>query len=112
MDALTNTWYLYVVRCGDGSLYTGIATDVARRFREHQSGAAKCAKYLRGRGPLRLLFKKKVGDKGTALRLESRVKKLSKVQKETLLGRPKTFGLFMRQNVLARRKDTGGRAWG
>ena len=76
-------WQLYLVRCGDGSLYTGIATDTERRFGAHQAG--KGAKYLRGRGPLELVFQCAAGDRGAALRLELQVKRLSKADKERLV---------------------------
>ena len=76
-------WHLYLVRCHDGSLYTGITTDVARRFEEHQGGMG--AKYLRGRGPLLLVFQKKLGSRSLAIGVESRVKKLTKAKKEDLL---------------------------
>jgi len=78
-------WYLYLVRCRDGSLYTGITTDVARRFAEHEGSADAGAKYLRGRGPLTLVFYKKLGSRGLALGVESKVKKLSKDKKEELI---------------------------
>ncbi|MEN8176285.1 MAG: GIY-YIG nuclease family protein [Pseudomonadota bacterium] len=79
-------WHLYLIRCRDNSLYTGIATDVARRFAEHQSGRG--ARYLRGRGPLALALSRAVGDRILALRLEHRVKKLPKGRKERLLADP------------------------
>ena len=72
-----------MVRCRHGSLYTGIATDVERRFAEHQ--ANKGAKYLRGRGPLKLVFKKQIGKKELALKIERLVKKLPKLKKEKLI---------------------------
>ena len=72
-----------MVKCRDGSLYTGIATDVERRFAEHQ--ANKGAKYLRGRGPLKLVFKRRVGERGQALKIERMIKKLPKRKKETLI---------------------------
>lgn len=78
-------WSLYLVRCRDGSLYTGIATDVSRRLEEHKGRGNKGAKYLRGRGPLSLVFKVKVGEKALALRLEHKIKKLTKRQKEQLI---------------------------
>ena len=78
-------WYLYLIRCRDGSLYTGITTDVARRFAAHQGNGDTGAKYLRGRGPLVLVFQKKLGSRSLALILESRVKKLSKARKEELI---------------------------
>src|SRR5450759_1336944 len=79
-------WYLYLIRCRDGSLYTGITTDVARRFAEHQANSGAGAKYLRGRGPLNLVFQKKIGDRSLAQAVESKVKKLSKARKEELIG--------------------------
>ena len=63
-------WYLYLVRCGDGTLYTGISTDVDRRLAEHSGG--KGARYLRGRGPLALARKIRVGDKARASSARSR----------------------------------------
>jgi putative endonuclease len=77
-------WSVYVLRCGDGSLYTGIATDVPRRVAEHGSGA-KGARYLRGRGPLQLVLQSEVGDRGLATRAELRIKRLSKYAKEELI---------------------------
>jgi len=77
------TWHLYLVRCADGTLYTGISNDVARRLAEHRSG--KGARYLRGRGPLLLARKIRVGDKSTAFRVEWRVKRLSRKDKEKLI---------------------------
>ena len=78
-------WHVYLVRCRDGSLYTGIATDVSRRFAQHQQGEGKGAKYLRGRGPLQLVFKKAIGAQGLALRVEAAIKKLPKARKEKLV---------------------------
>ena len=74
---------MYIVRCRDGSLYTGIATDVERRVADHL--ANKGAKYLRGRGPLKLVFKKQVGEKGRALKVERKVKRLPRHEKEALI---------------------------
>jgi len=78
-------WYLYLIRCRDGKLYTGITTNVARRFAEHQGNNSVGAKYLRGRGPLMLVFQKKLGNRSLALGVESKIKKLSKARKEELL---------------------------
>ena len=80
---LMHDWYVYIVRCRDGSLYTGIATDVERRMADHL--ASKGAKYLRGRGPLKLVFKKQVGKKGLALKVERKVKRLPRHKKEALI---------------------------
>jgi len=75
---------VYMVRCADDSLYTGIATDVARRLAEHQS-STRGAKYLRGRGPLRLVFEAEVGDRSSASRVEHCLKSLDKTDKEALV---------------------------
>jgi putative endonuclease len=72
-----------MVRCRGGNLYTGIATDVERRFAEHQ--ANKGAKYLRGKGRLKLVFKKRIGTHSLALKIERRVKSLPKHKKERLV---------------------------
>jgi len=77
------TWFLYLIRCKDGSLYTGITTDVDRRFAEHQSG--KGAKYLRGKAPLTLVFQQKVGSRSAALKAEASIKQLSKADKEGIV---------------------------
>ncbi|MCE0845721.1 GIY-YIG nuclease family protein [Buttiauxella sp. A2-C1_F] len=76
-------WYLYLVRTLDNRLYTGITTDVERRFLQHQAG--KGAKALRGKGELTLAFSHLVGDRSSALRLEYRIKQLTKIQKERLV---------------------------
>jgi len=76
-------WHLYMVRCRGGSLYTGIATDVERRLAEHRAG--KGAKYLRGRGRLKLVFKQRIGNRGAALKIERRIKKWPKDKKERLV---------------------------
>ncbi len=73
-----------MLRCHDGSLYTGIAIDVAKRIAEHESGK-RGAKYLRGRGPLRLVFQQSLGDRSTATRAEYKVKQLDRTQKEALV---------------------------
>ncbi|MCH4296019.1 GIY-YIG nuclease family protein [Shewanella sp. 3B26] len=82
---MSQSWQLYIIRCGGGELYTGVTTDVARRFGEHQGGGPKAAKYLRGRGPLSLVYQEHVGSRGDALRRELAVKKLSRVSKEALI---------------------------
>ncbi len=81
-------WYLYLIRCSDGSLYTGISTDVERRFAQHQQVGEGGSRYLRGRAPLELVFQSRVGDHSLALKVEYRVKKLSKAQKLLLITNP------------------------
>ena len=76
-------YYLYILRCGDGTLYTGIAADVDKRLAVHQSG--KGAKYTRGRGPLTVVYREKCDDKSAALRREREVKALSRKEKLALI---------------------------
>ncbi len=90
-------WYLYLVRCHDGSLYTGITTDVARRFAERQKNNGAGAKYLRDRRPLMLVFQKKLGSRSLALGVESKVKKLSKARKEELIRTKKYIEVIIKQ---------------
>ncbi|CUY37004.1 GIY-YIG nuclease superfamily protein [Serratia marcescens] len=85
-DTSPTLWHLYMLRLPSGMLYTGITTDVARRLAQHQAG--KGAKALRGKGELTLAFHCLVGDRSTALKLEYRVKQLSKIQKERLVSHP------------------------
>lgn len=75
---------LYLVRAARGELYTGITTDVARRFREHERGS-RGARRLRGQGPLELVYSEAIGDRSLASRIEYRVKRLSRADKETLV---------------------------
>jgi putative endonuclease len=79
------SWHVYLIQCGDQSLYTGIATDVQRRFSEHESQGRLCARYLRGRAPLKLVYSCEVADRTTALKLEYRVKQLPKTEKIRLI---------------------------
>jgi len=76
-------WSVYILRCGDGSLYTGIAKDVQARLEMHRSG--KGAKYTRGRGPLELVYEEVCSDKGTALKRELEIKALSREEKLKML---------------------------
>ena len=78
-------WTLYIIRARNGELYTGITTDVERRFAEHEAGGEKSARYLRGRGPLVLVFSEKVGDRSAASKVEWAVKQLPKAEKEALV---------------------------
>jgi putative endonuclease len=79
-------WFVYMVRCATGQLYTGISTDVERRLAEHASG--KGAKYLRGRGPLQLVYVRKIGTRPAALQAEARIKRLRRPAKEALIASP------------------------
>lgn len=75
--------YVYMIRCKDGSLYTGWTNNLEKRFRNHCEG--KGAKYTRGRGPLELVYYEVFEDKGEAMRREYEIKKLKKSEKEKLI---------------------------
>jgi predicted GIY-YIG superfamily endonuclease len=75
-------WHVYLLECGDGTLYCGATDDVVRRLAAHRAG--KGAKYTRGRGPLRLVWKRRVKDRSAALKLEARVKRLTRAEKLAL----------------------------
>ena len=82
------TWHVYLLECGDGTLYCGVTNDVAKRLAAHREGTG--AKYTRGRGPLRLAWKKSVKSRSEALKLEARVKRLPRAEKLRLaLTRPR-----------------------
>jgi putative endonuclease len=95
---MIKTWSVYLLRCADGSLYTGIATDVSRRLIEHAEGE-KGAKYLRGRGPLELVFHRQIGDRSLASRIEHRVKRFPKAYKEDLGRLPGRIDDLMKQFI-------------
>ena len=76
-------WSVYILRCADGTLYTGVTTDVQRRFSAHQSG--KGAKYTRGRGPLELVYREECLSKGSALKRELAIKGLPRDEKIKLI---------------------------
>ena len=78
-------WYVYMLRCGDGSLYTGSTTDVERRLREHQEGTG--ARYTRSRPPVTLAYAEEAPDRSAAQRREAAIKKLPRVQKLKLIGK-------------------------
>ena len=82
------TWSLYLIRTHKGALYTGITTEVSRRFSEHQAGGVKAAKSLKGKGPLILEFQIVVGSHSSALKLEYQVKRLAKAKKEQVVKDP------------------------
>ncbi|OUW75239.1 MAG: endonuclease [Saprospirales bacterium TMED214] len=77
-------WYVYIVECSDGSLYTGITTDVNRRLLEHNY-SFKSAKYTRSRRPVRLVWSKEVANRSEASKEEARIKKLKRASKLELI---------------------------
>ncbi len=75
--------FVYILRCGDGSLYTGAAVDLEKRLREHAAG--KAARYTRSRQPVALAWSCEVASWNEALREEHRIKRLSRTEKQALL---------------------------
>ena len=80
---MESSWYLYILRCGDGTLYTGITTDVEKRLEAHRTG--KGAKYTRGRAPLELVYRELCGSHSAALKRELEVKALSREDKRRMI---------------------------
>ena len=78
-------WFVYIIRCSNNSLYTGITTNIERRFQEHQGRNGKGAKALKGKGPLKLVWQLPILDRSQASKLEYNIKQLSKADKERLV---------------------------
>jgi putative endonuclease len=89
-----DAWFVYIAECADGTLYTGIALDVAARMAQHDRGRG--ARYTRGRGPLTLRAARRCASKGQALRLEHALKQLPRAEKERL-STPRRLGAFSRR---------------
>jgi predicted GIY-YIG superfamily endonuclease len=81
--ALPDVWYVYLLRCADGSLYTGITKDLRRRCRQHNAGTA--SRYTRGRRPVILVYHEAHTGRSSALKREAALKSLSRRQKESLV---------------------------
>ena len=77
-------WYVYIIKANDNSYYTGITTDVARRFQEHTSGV-RGARYFNGRTPLKVVFQEDRHTRSSASKREAEIKKLTRLQKESLI---------------------------
>lgn len=76
-------WLVYMIRCGDGSLYTGVTNDLPKRLHKHRTG--KGAKYTAGRGPLTVVWESHALDKPAALKLEAKIKRMGKAAKERVI---------------------------
>lgn len=78
-------WQVYIVRCADGSLYTGIARDLERRIAEHNGDIGQGASYTRSRRPVRLVYREPAADRSAASRREYQIKQLSRAEKLALI---------------------------
>ena len=76
-------WHVYVILCSDGSLYTGITTDVARRFRQHGSGQG--ARYFRGRQPREVVYQESGHTRSSAARREAEIKRMTRAGKAAMV---------------------------
>lgn len=84
-SVMKQTWHVYMIRRADGCLYTGISTDPGRRLAEHRRGGPGAARYLRGRGPLELVFTRPAGTRSAAMKLERTIKRLPRTAKLSLV---------------------------
>lgn len=82
---MANKWTVYILRCADDSLYTGITTDVDRRLQEHNASNKLGASYTRGRRPVQLVYHEQYADRASASRREAEIKKLDRLQKQQLI---------------------------
>lgn len=85
MKGRAGAWVVYMVRCADGTLYTGVAKDVSRRVEEHNSNDVLAAKYTRGRRPVVLVYQEMTATRSTAGRREHEMKRMSRPEKEALV---------------------------
>jgi putative endonuclease len=89
-QATAATWSLYILRCRDGSFYTGVTTDINRRFHEHEEGRA--SRFTRTRRPVVLVYQEKCGSRSLALSRECAVKSMGRQEKEDLVAEGSAAG--------------------
>ncbi len=92
---MSNKWYIYILRCADHSLYTGITNDLARRLNEHATQDSKSAKYMRGKTPFELVFQFEVDNRSIATKIEYKIKHLSRENKLALIADPHLINRFI-----------------
>ena len=87
MTALKTVWWVYMIRTVDNCLYSGVSTDVARRFREHRAGGVRAARYLKTHRPSALVFSQPVGSRSLAQKVEFHMKRLPRCRKDAIIRR-------------------------
>ena len=92
-------YYVYMLRCEDNSIYTGIAKDLEHRMNEHFSQDERCAKYTKSRKAKKLEIAWETDDKSNASKLEYAIKHLTKIKKEELIKNPKLLKDFLEDKV-------------
>ncbi len=95
-------WFLYILKCGDGTLYTGITNDLARRVRQHNDGSA--SRYTRSRLPVKLVYRESCRGRSHALKKEFAVKSLSRNEKEEYIITSKSTSCQNGKKILPRRR--------
>ncbi|MBE0598189.1 MAG: GIY-YIG nuclease family protein [Desulfuromonadales bacterium] len=88
MDSPKLSWHVYILACSDNSLYTGITTDIDRRFRQHREGRG--ARYFRGRQPLQVVYLENDHSRASASRREAQIKAMSRLDKDLLVAQPRS----------------------
>lgn len=96
---MDTVYYIYILRCTDDSFYTGITTDVQRRFEQHCGQRAGSAKYTRAHPPIRVECVWRAPDRRSASRLEYRIKALTRSQKEQLIASPEKLQSFWGESL-------------
>jgi len=102
---MNKPYFVYLLRCTDGSLYAGITTDVMRRFAEHLSGSVKGAKYTKTHPPKEIAAVWQAENRSVASKVEWRLKHLTKVQKEILCKEPERISEFVRTEEIGSVKN-------
>ncbi len=91
-------YFVYILTCADGTLYTGITTDPKRRLKEHNLGSG--SKYTRGRGPMRISYLEQHGTKGRALSREAEIKKMKRKRKLEVIAGVSAYARLPRQQSM------------
>lgn len=86
-DKGNNDWFVYVLRCSNGALYTGVTTDVSRRVREHVQKGRLSTRFTRAFAPVELVYSCRIGEKNLAYRIEYRMKKLTRDRKDIVISK-------------------------
>jgi putative endonuclease len=94
-------WFVYVIRCADQSFYTGVTTDAERRIDEHNDGSG--ARYTRARGPVELVYLERVKDRGSALRREHEIKRMTAAGKRAMVESARRKKARRKERAKARR---------
>ncbi len=96
MGPTNKSWYVYMVRCSDGTIYTGITNDIEARIAKHNNGSG--ARYTAQRRPVKLVHTETLGNRSNAMKREAQIKRWNRRQKESLLLKSKSAGRIMTRN--------------